>query len=267
MSRRAGMSLAAVAAAVLAGSASAAPVAYTVVRQYDDTTATNAVATNSSGNALSSTAANDVAGFTGLVATAFDNGAGGVVNFETASNDNPDGFTAAYGTGKVLAVASSTNVNHTTLSTLTVISGTQGLIPTASATTAWRLSFGGITGGDPGEAVVQAGFTLLSRDAKTQVARVEWFIDGDTTTAAFTDDETITQPKSFDDTFFGYTAPAGSAITSVRISFDTTGLVASDDRLGIDDLGFITAPVPEPATVSLLALGAMPLLGRRRRPR
>ncbi len=35
-------------------------------------------------------------------------------------------------------------------------------------------------------------------------------------------------------------------------------------RIGIDDLGFVTAPIPEPASLALLATGGLLGLGRRR---
>jgi hypothetical protein len=272
-------SLVALVLALLTANASAAIVTYTTTGVYDPVAGGNSVDTNSSGNAIGSVLPTDYEGFKSAVASAFSAGSGGVIDFDLPNgmnanaNSQLDGFSGSFAGGTKTLVVTNTNaasdnqLNHSTFTSIATTSGTRGLLPTNSATTAFRLIFAPISGAGalPGEVVTQAAFTLLSRDAKAQNALVEWFIDGNTVTPVFSDTESFLAGQSTDDTFFSYIAPTGSAITSVRITYDTTNLIASDDRLAIDDLGFITAvPVPEPTTVFLL-LGGVGCWAVRRR--
>ena len=252
---------------------SAATIAYGVTGIYDENTIEAAsVDTNSSGNSLASTNPNDVLGFSSSVAAAFAANAGGVIDFDsqaTQSGDDNTGLTVSYGGGKTLEITSSTtNANNrifaSDFTSLGAISGTNGLISSNSNDTAWRMTFDSITGGIPGEIVTSAGFTVLSRNSNAQDLTVQWFIDGETdlANAAFTDVESIAAGANNDDTFFAYTAPNGSAITSFRFTFGGT---ESDKRLGIDDLGFITNAIPEPSSALLTLLGTTAILLRRRR--
>ena len=71
-----------------------------------------------------------------------------------------------------------------------------------------------------------------------------------------------------DDVWFGYQAPAGQAITGIVLGFQTTG--GGNNNEGMDDLSFVVSSlaVPEPATMSLLILGGIGMIGgaiRRRK--
>lgn len=59
--------------------------------------------------------------------------------------------------------------------------------------------------------------------------------------------------------FFGYQAPAGKFITRIEATRDNHG---GNSFLALDDLAFVVTP--EPASLSLLALGGMAILRRRR---
>jgi hypothetical protein len=68
-----------------------------------------------------------------------------------------------------------------------------------------------------------------------------------------------------DAVWFGYEAPAGLHITGIVLGAETTG--GGSNNPGMDDLSFVIGtPVlaPEPASLSLLGLGALALLARRR---
>ncbi|MEM8680961.1 MAG: hypothetical protein AAGF97_16575 [Planctomycetota bacterium] len=66
-----------------------------------------------------------------------------------------------------------------------------------------------------------------------------------------------------DDTLFALRAPAGRYFTEVRLDYQLVGLPR---RLYFDDIGFVTAQVPEPGGgVLLLTLLCVPLLRTRRR--
>ncbi|MGE9267125.1 MAG: PEP-CTERM sorting domain-containing protein [Verrucomicrobiales bacterium] len=242
----------------------AATIATGVVRNY----ATAGVDTNSSGNGLASADPLDVAGFATNVGNAYDNDMGGVINFEDpiTASDTSSGHTdlaVTYGGGKALNIISSgdsTNSIYTNaFSSLGSVSGSDGLLQVGGSNTAWRLTF------DPQapEIITTAAFSLLSRNNTGQDVTVRWFIDGETDplNAAFTTTESIASGVNVDNTFFAYEAPDGSAITSFRIEFLGT---QGDRRLGIDDLAFITEPIPEPSALLLLGLAAPAVLRRKR---
>lgn len=239
---------------------------FTTVGVYDSTTQTNAVDTNASGNLLTSTLTNDVLGFSTAVANAFSLGFGGVVNFDlpngadTSVTSDAAGIIASYASGaksltfstSVLAgTTASSTFNYATFTSLTPISGSRGAIPSVTGATEFTL---GISGA---ELVQTLGFTLLSRGA--QPVTVSWFLNG-SSTPILSDTEAMGAGSGVDDTFFSYTAPTGSAITAVRVTFDGT---VADRRHAIDDLGFIT--VPEPGVSALLLGSAVGLALRRRR--
>lgn len=233
-------------------------------------------------NSIAADPGGTLAAYKATVAAAYANDTGGVVNFDlpnggTGNFNNQTSFTVGYGQSntKELTVTSSTaggsangQMNFTTFSTLTPISGSstdsKGAIPTDSSSTAWRLAFSGLP---TGEVIDSIGFTVLSRDSKAQTFRLEVFADGDIATPFTTVNETILAGKGVDDTFYSFSAPSGSAITSFRITFDTGNVITADDRLGLDDLAFTTTTaVPEPGTWALLlsVVGCALLLTPRR---
>lgn len=61
--------------------------------------------------------------------------------------------------------------------------------------------------------------------------------------------------------FFGFT-DAGRSITSITI---TTGDANSGDFIGVDDVSYQVAAVPEPTTLTLLGLGLAGVIARHRR--
>lgn len=249
--------------------ASNAATALGVVQTYDGTPAGPAL-NNAPGNAQSASA------FTTAVAGAFTGNTGGVINFGTSASADAQQLNITYGGAKTFSVTSTLGFGsgatgtsqlidiRANLTTITPISGTTALLPNQqNGIQSWTFNFSGITGGAIGEAITTTGFTLLSRSGTSQDATVEWFLNGSATAAASQTD-TFDNSNGGDNTFFSYTAPAGSAITGFRITYlGATG--TNDRRLGIDDLGFITGVIPEPSSMMLLGLGALSCLSRRRR--
>jgi len=261
-----GMTLLALAS--MAGSAQA--VTLTVTGVYDENVnQTNFVDNQAPGNAMSSSA------FATAVGAAFTAGRGGVITFDTSGNTNATVYSETmdvnFGTGKHLIVSSNQPYNFRQFMSIFSISGngtadgSKGLAAadTVSNATEMALSFAQITGGLPGEVVTTAGFTLLSRNDFSQGVSIEWFING-LPAAYSTQTDTIGMGAGVDDTFFSFTAPASSYITGVRIVYGgaAPGL---DRRLGIDDLGFITATVPEPGRAVFLCMALVGGMMRRRR--
>ncbi len=246
---------------------SSAGATYATVGTYDSTSNTNTVDRNASGNALVSADRNDVAGFTPLVSTAFAAGLGGVINFDTstASGDSSP-LSGTYDSGaKGLNIAVSQPYSVISSGNVSPISGSNSLIfPSDSLATnaaSFTFSLSGATLAN--EAVTQIGFTLISRRSgdPTTATVVTTFSDNSTSTAptiSFTAPGT-SNPNPAEDTFYGFTAPAGLSISKLDISFS-----GGDGRRTIDDFGFITAVVPEPSTALLGALGSLCLLRRRR---
>lgn len=261
-------------AILLVSSFSQAATSLSVVATYDVSGAST-VHTNSSGNALSSTALNDVAGFKSAVATAHGTNTGGVIDFGSTAATNAGDLNITYGGGKKFTVTSqvggASGVGQSidvrsNLGTLSPISGTTALLITsgnAPRPTSWSLSFGAITLGSPGEAITTAAFTLLSRDGFASDVTVNWFING-SSTPILNDSENIAIGAGVDNTFFSYTAPAGSAVTGFQVVFGSDS-TDNDRRLGIDDIGFITGIVPEPGAAMLAGLASLAGLVRRRR--
>lgn len=137
----------------------------------------------------------------------------------------------------------------------------------SSDSNGWALTFGDVTDADTGDVlnlgVAQVGMTLLPRNDST------YPLDA-VVTASFSDstDESITvnlgDTKNDTDTFVGFTAPTGEAITGFTIDTFATGTSdAVSTRVALDQLGFVL--VPEPSSVALIGFGAMLLAVRRRR--
>lgn len=115
------------------------------------------------------------------------------------------------------------------------------------------------------------GFTLSSFNAN-EGGKVEFFSDSFTT---LIDTVTITQ-NSDADIFIGYDA-GSSIISSMKITalqFDRSGdtPVQSGEQFGFDDLSIsntalatTTPPIPEPASLALVAAGGLLMASRRRR--
>ena len=212
---------------------------------YDPTgDGSNDIDTEATGNDITLSA------FRTLVDTAYDDDAGGVINFDELSDqDLGTGFAADYGTNgtETLTVTAGTN-NDTPLSN----AGWFVRDPSASAGAIsndkvlrgahdWDFDF------DTGLTAV--AITFIERNSKnpTVVATIE--LQDGTRTEKF-------NATASDDTFFAYTASASNPIVSLEI--------ATGDYHEVDELGFVI--VPEPATLALLGLGgAVMLAGRKRR--
>lgn len=246
-----------------------AAVTVPTVATYDPIANTNQVDRNANGNALVDLGDNSVAGFTTDVAAAFATDDGGVINFDSTTANNITGpINATYGVSqsKTLAIGVSTTggptFNFQTSANISQISGNNFFLASTSTNpNSITFTFGTITGGDTGEFVTRAGFTVLGRISgnSTNVSATATFSDSTTATlgpVAFTSDSTA----ATQDTFYGFSAPTGESISSITI----TNSGSADTRRGIDDFGFITA-IPEPASLALLGLGGLGLLARRRR--
>lgn len=256
-----------------------AATSFGVVGVYDSTDNANAVDANSSGNALSSTLLNDVAGFTTAVQVAHGVNSGGVINFGPAgatSSLDQNAMAITYGGGKTFSITTGvtffagTTVTSTAvdlrnnLTTVSPVSSTSALLPNQSGgVTSWTFNFGAIGNGLIGEAITTAGFTLLSRTNISQDATITWFLSDGTSVI---DTENITSSNGGDDTFVSLTAPVNTSITGFTIGYGGVIATTTDRRIGIDDLGFITGVVvPEPGSATLLIAAAGLAISRRRR--
>jgi hypothetical protein len=163
---------------------------------------------------------------------------------------------------KMLTITPSMTVNDQTFSQSTPSSGTYRLLPNSSAINSYSLSFGAITNGSPGEVVQQIGVAILSRNADTSYP-FSLTVTADLASGGTQPLTALIPMASGQNVFFGFTAPANDSISGLSFSGPAG---SGDPRTIIDDLGFITS-VPEPASLGLFAIGAMGLLGRRRRRR
>jgi hypothetical protein len=207
-------------------------------------------------------APNEVATFTTAVLAASGAGFGGVIHFDLPANQAGSTLEATYAGGtKTLNILNNPGFNIQTTTSATVLSG-RALLLTATDTgdDNATLTFGSITNGLALEAVTQVGFTVLSRNSTgypQDITITAFFSDGSNSAVT----SNIISGLGTDDTYFGFTAPTGFAITSIL--FNPTG-DALDGRLVIDDFGFITSVVPEPST-AMLGCGALLVMMVRRK--
>ena len=223
-------------------------------------------------NAVDRTASGDLNQFKLDVAAAFTLNRGGVINFDLPNGANANALNngtaieASYGAapGKVISITPNVLLNHTSFSSLTPISGvagaSRGIIPSVTNQNSLTLNVGTITGGEPGEALTQVGFTILSRNTTVTTTASVTFSGGGSTVTAIA----FPSGTGSNDTFVHFAAPTGESITSISLDFAGP---SADSRLGVDDFGFITSPVPEPGSLAALAVGAGATLLRRRRNR
>jgi len=208
------------------------------------------------------TAANrmDLATFKPLVASAFANGTGGVLSFDSPTDtiNNSTSFTSSPFSGFTTTFTFETG--NTTIFNGTLPGG-GNRVPTSGSNAIQRGSTDdfhfnsfSVNGAGPGVGLTHFGATLIHRTDNQN-----W-----TVTANFSGGGSLVfSPVSFattdgantKDTFFGIVAPEGETISSV--------LFTGSSYTWIDDVAFITN-IPEPTTAGLGFIGAMLLLRRRR---
>jgi hypothetical protein len=216
------------------------------------------------------TGAFGVAAFTTDVATAFANNMGGVIDFESGSVGDT---TARLGVVHSLGL----NISFTGFTAFT--GAANGRIPISgdnrlNGDRSGSIDFGGLfdvatNNPLPDYRISQVGLTMLARENPRDWSGTVTATFSDTTTASYSisqlggytvQDPPLANPP--EDTFLGFTAPAGLSITA--ISFNQTG--GGQFTLSVDDLGIIA--IPEPSTyVAILGLIGLAVVAWRRRVR
>lgn len=212
-------------------------------------------------NVDTSAGGSSVGTYATLFANAFTSNSGGVLDFE---NRNP-----------------STNpLTDTTLSVIYGQTGINSMTISRPGTGKYQFDNAPTTVGTPisgnmymrsetenffvfnfSSGLTAVGFTVLSRNSTRTIQATVTYLEGGTEVIS---GELIN--TSADDTFFGFTAPGGKTIGSLRIEATATGAADDNRFFAIDDLGFVVAnPVPEPSVVGLGGIGLLALLRRRRR--
>lgn len=198
--------------------------------------------------------------FSTNVSAAYLEGRGGVINFDDVASGNSGQIEASYagGASTLTITGNNTGQINTTAADLNTIRATpiSGSIFLRAAASPQTFNFS--TG------LLELGFTVLARNTARSFSTTLTYSDGSTavfptysvnaTSAAGQPDAT-----SSPDTFFGFRAPDGLSITSLRLS----GVSGAGDNLPIDDIGFIV--VPEPSVATLAVLGLFMTIARRRR--
>lgn len=196
--------------------------------------------------------------FRTAVATAWTNGGGGVFNLPTGVAAATTVYRGTYGSGKRVQVTSSVNMQNITSGTFTVASSPNGTTSQADQSS-YLLTFGLFNTNDGlplvDETIKEIGLPILSRNSVAgyplDLLVTVTFSDGST--------QAVTAPiangAGVDDTFFGFAAPEGLGISSLRLqSFVPGTLTPVANRIGWDDFGFITGPatvVPQPQIVNV----------------
>ncbi|MBA4149536.1 MAG: hypothetical protein H0X66_15595 [Verrucomicrobia bacterium] len=202
--------------------------------------------------------------FSSAVLSAYNANIGGVFDFPTSVTGGNTVLSGTYGVGhgKRLQMTSTAGLTPViSSSTLTPISN-PAAITTAADTSNYSLMIArpvdvGTGQVLPTEAVTRIGFAILSRTHATYPCDIQVtvsFDDGSTQVAQ----SAVGNPKTSDDTFFGFAALEGRYITNVNFRSFASGTVNPvNTRIGFDDFGFITsqvAPPPPPNIVNLSPL-------------
>jgi len=221
-----------------------------------------------SGGSAAETALNN---YKSVFATAFANGRGGVIQFDgwvpEAGDTTPtinNAMTTTFGSGvlNISRIGGTGNFQFDSSPTTlgTAISGTMYL--RSETENFHTLSFS--------QGLSALGFTVLSRNnSRTIQATVTYFEGGtDVISGEYVgvDGSPTANADKLDDTFFGFTAPTGKTIQSVKIEATDAGNSDTPKNFffAIDDFGYVVA-VPEPSAAGLALLSAVGLLARRRR--
>lgn len=231
------------------------------VAQYNQAT-TGVIAGGTNLVEKSATAApNDFATCSNAVSQAHAAGQGGVFDLPGAVVNGTTSFRGTYGLdqGKRLTLTAEFSMqNLASGGTLSVMS-----LPNATTSqtdrSSYNLAIGPITDvlTDAvllSEQVSQIGLVMLARTHATYPLDIQltaYYSDGTTQSAI----ANVGNPKNTDDTFFGFTAPAGEAITNLLFEGFATGTTTPvGTRLGFDDFSFVTTPtgvLPPPQIVEV----------------
>lgn len=206
----------------------------------------------------SATAApNDLATFSNAVYSAYADNLGGDFDFPTTFSTATI-FQGTYGTSGTKRLTVTANRTMQAFSPpagsfWTVSGNPNGYgITTSTDQSAYNLAIGPISDAatlNPlsTDKVVKLGFVVCSRTHATYPVDVKAtvsYTDGSTESVT----STISPPRTFDDTFYGFTAPNGEGIANLLLeSFGVGTTTPVATRVGIDDLGFVTtsdAPLP-----------------------
>jgi hypothetical protein len=114
--------------------------------------------------------------------------------------------------------------------------------------------------------VVAWGMTAIARSSSSsgdRIYKVTITLD-DASTYVF-DPETVLGAVTTNDTFFGYQAPTGRTIASVRLDADPGPNGGTSTQHAWDDMGFVV--VPEPTSIALMCTSILGLgiVGLRRK--
>ncbi len=263
MKRTLPASVAFLALSCISGSAA---VALNTVGVYDPAGA-NAVDTVAGLGAVTagSPAQTSLAAYSAAFAAAFAANTGGVVNFEAFTAEVGDstpttnpGMTISYG----ITVSTSLGITRpvgnyqfdsspTTLGT--AISGTNYLRAEADPSHVFNFSTG----------LSMVGITALSRNSSRTISATVTYFEGGSDVIS---GEVVAAGAGIDDTFFGFTAPAGKTISSLTLTPTASGSTETPLNFffAVDDLGFVVA-IPEPSVALLGVAGLGLMMGRRRR--
>lgn len=250
-------------AAVSVVSAFSASAAITVPTTgvYDVTANPNAVDTVAGIGAVTTGSAAETAlnNYKNLFSTAFSTNMGGVIQFDgfsgspviqntmtTTYGSNTLNITRIGGTGNFQFDSSPTTLG-------TPISGTMYLRSESQNFHTFNFSSG----------LSAVGFTVLSRNSSRTIQATVTYVEGGTEVIS---GELVSAGATVDDTFFGFTAPTGKTIQSLRVEATATG--STEDPVNyffaIDDLGYVVA-VPEPSTGLISMAGALLVMVANRR--
>jgi hypothetical protein len=222
----------------------------TAVRTYDENVVqTNAVDVSATPLTVSQMTAN--------VAAAFDSLRGGVINFDNGAFTDSRTMDVLFAGGtKSLRLTNaardwSIGVLGTFSSSGAISGGNVGFNGSPSPFPVPYLNdfvFGDVTDTTSGSALLERvtsfGFTIIDSNfngSGNSLQFTAFYSDGSSSSLSYT----IPLALNTQDTFFGWSAPAGAFITHVSFT--------SNNNTATDDWAFITSPVPEPATGLCLA--------------